>query len=315
MPACGVQAGDTVVTTPNTAVPTVCDIVAANAQPVLVDIDPVTFTLAPEKFLAYLQAERPPFRTKAVIVVHLYGHPADMRPILKVPREYGLKVIEDAAQAHGAEYAGRRVGCLGDAGCFSFYPTKNLGAYGDAGMVVTDDPAVAERVRRLRNYGEETKYQNSPEGVDSRLDELQAAILRAKLAHLKDWVSARRRLARVYGELLAQAPVALPAETPSARHCYHLYVIRSGRRDGLQKHLRDTGIGTSIHYPMPVHFQKTYRRLGYTEGDFPQAERACQEILSLPLSPKLTEDEVRYVAAAVGSFPPEGAEPRLPHAA
>ena len=228
-----------------------------------------------------------------------------MHPILKVAREYGLKVIEDAAQAHGAEYAGRRAGCLGDAGCFSFYPTKNLGAYGDAGMVVTDDPAVAERVRRLRNYGEEAKYQNSLEGFNSRLDEIQAAILRAKLKHLEEWVAARRRLAQLYGELLAQAPVALPAETPPARHSYHLYVIRSVRRDGLQKHLRDTGIGTSTHYPMPVHFQKAYRHLGYTEGDFPQAERACQEILSLPLYPEMTEDEVRYVASAVGSFPSE----------
>jgi dTDP-4-amino-4,6-dideoxygalactose transaminase len=303
--ACGVQAGDAVITAPNTAVPTVCGIVAANAQPVFVDIDPGTFTLAPEKLRAYLQAERPPFRTKAVIAVHLYGHPADMHPILKVAREYGLKVIEDAAQAHGAEYAGRRAGCLGDAGCFSFYPTKNLGAYGDAGMVVTDDPAVAERVRRLRNYGEEAKYQNSLEGFNSRLDEIQAAILRAKLKHLEEWVAARRRLAQLYGELLAQAPVALPAETPPSRHSYHLYVIRSVRRDGLQKHLRDTGIGTSTHYPMPVHFQKAYRHLGYTEGDFPQAERACQEILSLPLYPEMTEDEVRYVASAVGSFPSE----------
>ena len=211
-----------------------------------------------------------------------------MRPILKVAREYGLKVIEDAAQAHGAEYAGRRAGCLGD-----------------AGMVVTDDPAVAERVRRLRNYGEETKCQNSLEGVNSRLDELQAAILRAKLKHLEEWVAARRRLAQLYREILTLAPVTLPAETPLARHSYHLYVIRSARRDGLQKHLRDNGIGTSIHYPMPVHFQKAYRRLGYTEGDFPQAERACQEILSLPLYPELTEEEVRYVASAVGSFSSE----------
>jgi len=308
--ACGVQAGDAVITPPNTAVPTVCGIVSANARPVFVDIDPGTFTLGPEKLRAYLKAQRPPFRTKAVVAVHLYGHPADMRPVLEVSRQYGLKVIEDAAQAHGAEYAGRRAGCLGDAGCFSFYPTKNLGAYGDAGMVVTDDAEVAERVRMLRNYGEEAKYQNRMEGVNSRLDEIHAAVLRAKLKHLEEWVTARRRLARLYGKLLAQAPVALPAEMPSVRHSYHLYVVRSTQRDGLQKHLRDNGIGTSIHYPMPVHFQKAYRHLGYTEGDFPQAERACREVLSLPLYPELTEEEVQYVASAVGSFPMEGQEGR-----
>ncbi len=303
--ACGVQAGDAVITAPNTAVPTVCGIVSANAQPVFVDIDPDSFTLEPEKLRAYLKAQPPPFRAKAVVAVHLYGHPADMGPVLEVSREYGLKVIEDAAQAHGAEYAGRKAGCLGDAGCFSFYPTKNLGAYGDAGMVVTDDAGVAERVRMLRNYGEEAKYQNCIEGVNSRLDEIHAAILRAKLKHLAEWVAARRRLAQLYGELLAQAPVALPAEAPPARHSYHLYVLRSVRRDGLQKHLRDNGIGTSIHYPMPVHFQKAYRHLGYKEGDLPQAERACREVLSLPLYPELTEEEVRYVASAVGSFPAE----------
>ncbi|MFI5340386.1 MAG: DegT/DnrJ/EryC1/StrS family aminotransferase [Candidatus Methylomirabilales bacterium] len=304
--ACGVQAGDAVITAPNTAVPTVCGIVSANARPVFVDIDPDSFTLGPEKLRAYLKAQRPPFRAKAVVAVHLYGHPADMRPVLEVSREYGLKVIEDAAQAHGAEYAGRKAGCLGDAGCFSFYPTKNLGAYGDAGMVVTDDAGVAERVRMLRNYGEEAKYQNCIEGVNSRLDEIHAAILRAKLKHLAEWVAARRRLAQLYGELLAQAPVALPAEVPPARHSYHLYVVRSVRRDGLRKHLRDNGIGTSIHYPMPVHFQKAYRHLGYMEGDFPQAERACQEVLSLPLYPELTEEEVRYVASAIASFPANG---------
>jgi dTDP-4-amino-4,6-dideoxygalactose transaminase len=173
-------------------------------------------------------------------------------------------------------------------------------------MVVTDDAAIAERVRMLRNYGEEAKYQNCMEGVNSRLDEIHAAMLRAKLKHLAEWVAARRRLAQLYGKLLAQAPVVLPAETSPARHSYHLYVVRSVRRDGLQKHLRDNGIGTSIHYPMPVHFQKAYRHLGYTEGDFPQAERACQEVLSLPLYPELTEGEVRHVASAITSFPANG---------
>jgi len=300
--ACGVQAGDAVITAPNTAVPTVCAIVAANARPIFVDIDPRTFTLATEKLRAYLRGQRPPFWVKAVIPVHLYGHPADMRPIMEVAREYGLKVIEDAAQAHGAEYAGRRAGCLGDAGCFSFYPTKNLGAYGDAGVVVTDDAEVADRIRMLRNYGEAAKYQNCVEGVNSRLDEIHAAILLAKLKHLAEWVATRRRLAQLYEELLAQAPVTLPTEMSPGRHSYHLYVVRSTRRDNLQQHLRDNGIGTSIHYPMPVHFQKAYRHLGYVKGDFPQAERACQEVLSLPLYPELTEEEVGYVASVIRTF-------------
>jgi dTDP-4-amino-4,6-dideoxygalactose transaminase len=300
--ACGIRAGDAVITAPNTAVPTVCGIVSANARPVFVDIDPGTYNLDPEKLRTHLKSQRTPNQARAVIPVHLYGHPADMGPILEVAREYGLKVIEDAAQAHGAEYEGRKAGTLGEAGCFSFYPTKNLGAYGDAGMVVTDNEEVARGVRMLRNYGEEAKYQNSVEGFNSRLDELQAAVLRVKLPHLEEWVAARRRLARLYGELLAPTPLALPAEMPSARHCYHLYVVRSPSRDRLRQYLQANGIGTSVHYPLPIHFQKAYRHLGYAPGTFPEAEGATQEILSLPLYPELTEEAVRYVCSVLGSF-------------
>jgi dTDP-4-amino-4,6-dideoxygalactose transaminase len=193
-------------------------------------------------------------------------------------------------------------GSLGDAGCFSFYPTKNLGAYGDAGMVVTDDDEVAGQVRLLRNYGEEAKYRNRTWGTNSRLDELQAAILRAKLAHLEEWVAARRDHARRYGEQLDQAGLDLPVELPPARHSYHLYVVRSRDRDGLRRHLEENGIGTSIHYPLPLHYQHAWRDLGYSEGDFPHAERSCREILSLPLFPELSEEEVQLICSALLAF-------------
>jgi dTDP-4-amino-4,6-dideoxygalactose transaminase len=300
--ACGVRAGDAVVTAPNTAVPTVCAIVAANARPAFVDVDPRTLTLDPERLRAFLKGQRPPPRVRAVVPVHLYGHPADLGPIREVAGEHGLAVIEDCAQAHGATWAGRPVGPLGAAGCFSFYPTKNLGAYGDAGLVVTDDDAVAGQLRLLRNYGEEAKYHNRIPGFNSRLDEVQAAVLRAKLSHLDDWVAARRRHAALYGQLLAGAPLTLPAEAPWARHAYHLYVVRSPSRDRLRRHLADHGIGTSIHYPVPIHDQPAYRGLGYGPGDFPEAERACREILSLPLYPELTEEAVRYTASVIAAF-------------
>jgi dTDP-4-amino-4,6-dideoxygalactose transaminase len=300
--ACGVEPGDAVLTVPNTAVPTVCAILAANARPVFIDIEPRTFAMDPEKLHLYLQDLPRGFRVRAIIPVHIYGHAADMQPILALTRAHGLKVVEDAAQAHGTEYHGRKAGCWGDAGCFSFYPTKNLGACGDAGLVATNDPEVAERVRMLRNYGEEAKYQNRTTGFNSRLDEIQAAILRAKLPFLERWVAARRRYADLYRELLAGTPLVLPSEAAGTRHSYHLYVVRSRERDALQKHLHENGIGTSIHYPLPIHFQKAYQYLGYEAGDFPEAERACREILSLPLYPELPEDAIRQVGTVVREF-------------
>jgi len=298
--ACGVRAGDAVITAPNTAVPTVCAIVAANARPVFADVDADTLTLDPERLRSCLKAQ--PGFAKAVIPVHLYGYAADLTSICAVAEEYGLPVIEDAAQAHGTEYANRKAGSLGPAGCFSFYPTKNLGAYGDAGMVVTNEDGIAARLRMLRNYGEEAKYRNRLAGFNSRLDELQAALLRAKLPYLDERVATRRRLARLYGDLLAGLPLRLPPDKPAARHSFHLYAVRSSRRDELQAHLRAHGVETAVHYPIPVHLQEAYQWLGYRQGDFPCAERACREVLSLPLYPELAEDEVEYVASVIRTF-------------
>ncbi|MEW6380871.1 MAG: DegT/DnrJ/EryC1/StrS family aminotransferase [bacterium] len=297
--ACGVGAGDEVITVPNTAVPTVVAIVLAGARPVLIDIDPETFTMDPEKLKAYLEAQTPPLKAKAVIPVHLYGQAADMGPILETARLYGLRVIEDACQAHGAEYCGARVGTLGDAGCFSFYPTKNLGGYGDGGMVAVNDDRLAVQLRMLRNYGEEKKYYNTVHGCNSRLDELQAAILRVKLRHLDAWNNRRRSLAGLYRTLLSDTGLTLPVEAPCARHVYHLYVVRSPERERLRQRLADNGIFTSIHYPLPVHYQKAYQWLGYTRGDFPVSERFSSEILSLPLYPELTDEHIEYICRII----------------
>jgi dTDP-4-amino-4,6-dideoxygalactose transaminase len=297
--AAGVGPGDEVITAPNTAAPTVCAIVAAGARPIFVDVEPRNLTLDPERLEDCLRAQPPSSRLKAIVPVHLYGHPADMAAVRGLAAEYGLKVLEDAAQAHGAEFDGQRVGSLGDAGCFSFYPTKNLGCYGDGGMVVTNDAEIAESVRMLRNYGEEAKFQNRIWGTNSRLDEIQAAILRVKLPHLDQWNSVRRDRARLYGELLGGSRFRLPVEVSPARHSFHLYVIRSHDRDALKRELSELGIGTAVHYPKPIHFQDAYRGLAYAAGDFPVAERAAREILSLPLFPELAEDQVRFVCSAL----------------
>jgi len=297
--ACGVRPGDGVITAPNTAAPTVCAIVAAQARPVFVDVDPDTLTLDPARLRACLQAAAAAVPISAVVPVHLYGGAADMDGVTAVAREFGVRVIEDAAQGHGVEYRGRKVGTLGQAGCFSFYPTKNLGACGDAGMVVTDDADVAAQLKMLRNYGEEAKYRNRRDGVNSRLDEIQAAILRVKLRHLDAWTAERRRWAARYADLLADARLRLPREAPAVRHGYHLYVVRSPRRDALRCLLQQQGIATAVHYPTPVHLQPAYATLGYGAGSFPVAERACTEVLSLPLYPELTEEEIGRVAAAL----------------
>lgn len=306
--ACGVEPGDEVITVPNTAVPTISAICFANARPLFVDIDPETYTMNPgelDKCLKERFGNNGPRLTgkpKAIIPVHLYGHPADMDPIVEVARKYGLKVVEDACQAHGAEYKGRKVGSMGEAGCFSFYPTKNLGAYGDGGMVVTNDGEMARELRRLRNYGEERKYHNVIKGFNSRLDEIQAAILRVKLLHLDKWNKARRSYAGLYNRLLQKSPVTTPVERDYAKHVFHLYVIRARPRDKMREWLKGKGIATGIHYPTPVHFQPAYRDLGYNKGAFPVAEEYAREILSLPLHPDLTEDEIKSVIQAVKDF-------------
>jgi dTDP-4-amino-4,6-dideoxygalactose transaminase len=300
--AAGIGRGDSVITAPNTAVPTVSGIAASGASPIFVDIDPRTYTIDPEALRSCLKRQRPWWPIKAIVPVHLYGHMADMAAIRKVAHEYGLVVVGDAAQAHGAEYDGVKADSWSDLGCFSFYPTKNLGAFDDAGMVVTNDDRLAHRLKLLRNYGEGSKYQASIEGFNSRLGELQAAILRVSLEHLDEWNTRRRDLARLYDELLASTPLTIPVEVPPARHSYHLYVVRHPRRDALRQHLEERGIGTRVHYPVPIHLQEAYRDLGYIPGDFPHAEQAAREIFSLPLYPELSEAEVHQVSDEVREF-------------
>jgi dTDP-3-amino-3,4,6-trideoxy-alpha-D-glucose transaminase len=295
--ACGVGPGDEVITVSHTAVATVTAIELVGARPVLVDIDPTRYTLDP----ALLEAAITP-RTHAVVPVHLYGCPADLDPIMEVARAHDLVVVEDCAQAHGAEYRGRRVGSWGRIAAFSFYPTKNLGACGDGGLVATDDPELAEQARLLRQYGWQERYVSSLKGLNSRLDELQAAILRVKLRHLDAWNERRRVLAGLYNDRLAGCGVILPNEPENAWHVYHLYAVRHPRRDELRAFLRQRGIGSSIHYPVPVHLQPAYHDLGRGGGSLPAAEAAAQEVLSLPLYPELDEQDLAAVADAVIAF-------------
>jgi dTDP-4-amino-4,6-dideoxygalactose transaminase len=295
--ACDVGPGDEVVTVSHTAVATVAAIELCRAVPVLVDIDSRSFTLDPAK----LEAAITP-RAKAVIPVHLYGQSADLQPILDVARKHRIRVIEDCAQSHGAMYRGRYTGSWGDMACFSFYPTKNLGAIGDGGLVITDDPQLAENARLLREYGWRERYVSDVAGWNTRLDELQAAILRVKLRTLDADNSRRRQLAALYSELLAPAPVTVPQEMSYGQHVYHLYVVQSVQRDALQAFLKERGVGTLIHYPVPIHLQPAYRgRLGDV-GSFPETEHAAREILSLPMFPELSESEVRQVAKVVREF-------------
>ncbi len=295
--ACGIGPGDEVITVANTYIATALAISFAGAKPVLVDCREDTYEIDPD---AVRRAITP--ATKAILPVHLYGHPADMDPILKIAREHGLKVIEDTAQAHGATYHGRNCGAMGDVGCFSFYPGKNLGAYGDGGAVATDNPQIAELVRMYRNYGQPKKYYHDLIGWNSRLDTLQAAVLGVKLKHLESWNEARRRHAKRYGELLKDLPVVLPVESQGCRHVYHLFVIRCKDRDGLVDFLATKGVSCVIHYPVPVHLQKAYADLGYKPGAFPVTERVAKEIVSLPMYPELTEEQIGYVCESVRAF-------------
>jgi dTDP-4-amino-4,6-dideoxygalactose transaminase len=296
--AIGISPGDEVITVPNTAVPTVVAIVEANAKPVLVDVDPNTHNMDPSKLEKTITK-----KTKAIIPVHLFGNPADMKEINRIAAKHNIVVIEDACQAHGAEIDGKRTGTLAFASCFSFYPTKNLGAYGDAGAIVTDDDDFAEKIRMLRTYGEVEKYKNKIEGINSRLDELQAKLLSIKLKHLDSWVNRRRELAKHYHKLLQGVKeVSYPVELSGAKHSYHLFVIRTSKRDELQQYLKEKGILCGIHYPLPIHWQEAYARLGYKKGSFPVAEKYSQEILSLPMFPELTEKEVERVCDAIKSF-------------
>jgi dTDP-4-amino-4,6-dideoxygalactose transaminase len=296
--ACHIGAGDEVITVAHTAVATVAAIDMAGATPIVIDIDPITYTIDPR----LVEAAITPC-TKAIVPVHLYGGTADLDPILDLARRYGLKVIEDCAQAHGAWYHGQRVGSWGDVACFSFYPTKNLGAIGDGGFIATHNTAIYERLNLLRQYGWRERYISEIAGWNSRLDELQAAILRVKLRHLDADNALRRQLASIYNESLFDLEgLTLPREAPDTEHVYHLYVIRHRQRDALMQFLRERGIGTSIQYPVPIHIQPAYRgRLGEV-GSLPHTERAAQTILSLPMYPELSEAEARTVAGAVRDF-------------
>jgi len=293
----GVGPGDEVITTPFTFAATSWAISYAGARPVYVDLEERSYNLDPARVAAAITP-----RTKAILPVHLYGHPCHLEPLLAVARAHGLPVVEDAAQAHGAKYRGQSVGTFGQTSIFSFYPGKNLGAYGEGGALVTNDDALATRARSLRDHGSTQRYHHDEVGYNYRMEGLTGAILGVKLKHLANWTAARRRLARRYTELLAGLPLTLPREADYATSAWHLYVVRTPQREALKAHLEQHQVGCATHYPLPLHLQKCYAPLGYREGDFPVAERAAQEVLALPLFPELTEAQQDRVAEVVREF-------------
>ncbi len=294
--AAGVGPGDEVITVPATFVATVAAIQYTGARPVLVDVDPESYTMD----VARIEQVITP-KTKAIVPVHLYGNPADMDPILDIARRHGLTVIEDAAQAHGAEYKGRRCGSLGELGCFSFYPGKNLGAYGEGGLITTGNPELARKMRMLRDWGAEKKYEHVLKGFNYRMEGVQGAVLRVKLRHLEEWTEARRSHARVYGKALSDCGLQLPLENPANRHVYHVYPVLTPNRKELMEALAASGIQTGIHYPFPVHLLPAYSDLNYAQGEFPVAERIAREELSLPMFPELTKAQIEAVSDCVSS--------------
>jgi dTDP-4-amino-4,6-dideoxygalactose transaminase len=299
--ACGIGPGDEVITVSHTFIATVEAIILAGARPVLVDIDPETYTMDPDQLEKKITQ-----RTRAIIPVHLYGHPANMGPIMDVAKTFRLKVIEDACQAHGAEYQGCRTGSLGDIGCFSFYCTKNLGGYGEGGIITTSDPELAKACRMLRDHGQNTKYYHAMIGMNARLDEIQAAILNVKMPHLSDWTANRRSIARIYDANLP-ASIIKPRQMPWAKHVYHVYCVRSAHREQLQEWLGSKGISCGMHYPVPVHLQEAWRHYRGESYSLPVTEKIVGEILSLPMYPELTDEEVSYVCECIQEF----AESRL----
>lgn len=295
--ALDVSAGDEVIMPAYTFFATAGTVMSVGAKPVMVDVDPQSYQIDVNKIEAAITS-----KTKAIIPVHLYGHPAEMNPILEIARKHNLKVIEDNAQGFGAEYLGKKTGSFGDIGCLSFFPTKNLGAFGDAGMVVTNDSTLAERMRMLRTHGWKKKYYSEEVGYNSRLDAIQAAILQAKLSHIDSWNEKRRELAKRYTEHFAPLGIVTPIEKEWAKHVYHLYIIRSEKRDALQKFLKEKSIASEVYYPLPPHLSEPCKKFGYKEGDFPHAELAAQETLALPLYPELTVSQQNEVIGAVKSF-------------
>jgi dTDP-4-amino-4,6-dideoxygalactose transaminase len=303
--AAGIGEGDEVVTVANSFIATSLAISFTGAKPLFVDIDPQTYTMDPDALAQLLKRRKAKSggrKIKAVLPVHLYGHPAEMDSILEIAHRYGLVVIEDAAQAHGARVGEKRVGSFGAMGCFSFYPTKNLGGYGDGGMVVTDDESRYKKLRLLRCYGEREKYRHVLKGGNSRLDEIQASILRVKLKYLDRWNDERRRRARSYTERFSPYRVMCPSERRGATHVYHLYVLRTGKRNSLQAFLKEKGVETLIHYPIPIHREEAFKELKYPRGAFPVTEKVAREILSLPFYPELTREEAKEVGKHIEEF-------------
>ncbi|OJU49619.1 MAG: erythromycin biosynthesis sensory transduction protein eryC1 [Mesorhizobium sp. 61-13] len=293
--AAGIGPGDEVITVPFTFVASVSAVCYTGAKPVFVDIEPTTYTMDPAKLEAAITS-----RTKAIMPIHLYGQMADMTPIMEIAARHGIPVIEDACQAHGAEYHGKRAGSIGISGCFSFYPGKNLGACGEGGLVVTNDDATATKIRMLRDWGQEQRYHHTLKGFNYRMDGIQGAILRVKLRHLEKWTEARRTNARHYTTLLKNVEaVAAPTEAAGRRHVYHIYAVRLSDREALRQSLDAAGIATGLHYPIPVHLQKAHADLGHHKGDFPVSEQVASEVLSVPLYPELTSEQIATVVDAI----------------
>lgn len=288
--AMGIGPGDEVIVPANTFIATAEAITAVGALPVFVDHDKDTYTINTGEISSKITK-----KTKAIIAVHLYGQPADMDPILEIAAQHGIKVIEDAAQAHGAEYKGRRIGSIGDAACFSFYPGKNLGAYGDGGAVVTNNQELADQLRLLSQHGSKVKYIHEIAGYNSRLDGIQAAILNVKMNYIEQWTEARRKNASLYRDLLKDTPIILPLEKEDVRHVYHLFVVRVKDRETVQQQLLDRGIQTGIHYPTPIHLTEAYKDLGISEGTFPISEEHAKELLSLPMYAELTKKQIKQI--------------------
>lgn len=302
MRACGIAEGDEVITVSHTFIATASAISFAGACPVFVDVDPGINTMDPSEIENAITS-----RTRAILPVHLYGQPADMAEIVAIARKHRLLVIEDACQAHGARYNGRRVGSLGQVGCFSFYPAKNLGALGDAGILVTNDEEIAYKVRMLRNYGQREKYNHVFLGYNRRLDTLQAAVLRVKLRHLENWNHSRQRAAQIYDELLGSLDcISTPRLGEDRSHVYHLYVIQSDVRDALMSHLRSRGIGCGLHYPIPVHLQSCYEHLRIPRGSLPVTESLAGRVLSLPMYPEIQAEQIEYVCRQIREFASAG---------
>ncbi|MFC1620746.1 DegT/DnrJ/EryC1/StrS family aminotransferase [Candidatus Omnitrophota bacterium] len=297
--ACGIGKGDEVIVMSYTYIASVLAISMAGAKPVFVDMEEKTCNIDVSKIEDAITK-----KTKAILPVHLYGQPVDMDPLMEIAKKYNLKIIEDCAQAHGALYKNKKVGSFGDAGCFSFYPTKNLGAFGDGGIVVTNSEDVRKQMLLLRDYGRKDRYEHILKGYNSRLDTIQAAILRVKLKHLDKWNEKRRKNAALYTKLFKEKKVDIvcPYEADYARHVYHIYTVRLKNREEVMAKLAEKGVRTLIHYPIPVHLQEAYKELGHKKGDFPIAEKCCDEILTLPMYPELSEEEIRYVVNSLAEI-------------